>query len=114
MQTLEKFIPARSPSDKPQKVPRKIFQTHETNVLPERMINVGCRSWIDKNPDYEYHFYDNEDRLRLIKEHFEPRVLEAYLKLTNGAMKSDIFRYCVIYLYAVSYTHLTLPTTPYV
>ena len=106
METISKFIAPRQKIDVPQKIPRKIFQTHETNKLPKRMINTGCKSWIIKNPEYEYHFYDNHDRITLIKNNFDESVFNAYQQLNNGAMKADLFRYCVIYIHGGVYTDI--------
>ncbi|WP_203583454.1 glycosyltransferase family 32 protein [Paludibacter sp. 221] len=51
----------------------------------------------EKNPEYEYHFYDDDKILEFFAEEFPPEYLEAYKRLTIGAAKADFFRYAVLY-----------------
>lgn len=78
-------------------IPKKIFQTFETTQLPEGM-SKACLSWKIKNPDWQYCFFDKNDRVEFIKKHFSKDVLEAYLTLIPGAFKADLWRYCVLYI----------------
>ena len=78
-------------------IPKKIFQTFETTLLPEGM-SKACLSWKIKNPEWEYYFFDKKDRVEFIKKHFSDDVLEAYLSLIPGAFKADVWRYCVLYI----------------
>ena len=55
-------------------------------------------TWIDKNPDWEYHFFDKTARRDFIKDHFPKKVLDAYDTLIPGAYKADLWRYCVLYV----------------
>ena len=50
-------------------IPKKIFQTFETTQLPEGM-SKACLSWKIKNSDWEYYFFDKNDRVEFIKKHF--------------------------------------------
>ena len=48
----------------------------------------------------EYRFYDDKDCWQYIKDNFPPRVLLAYEKINPqaaSAMRSDLWRYCVMY-----------------
>ena len=78
-------------------IPKKIFQTFETTQLPEGM-SKACLSWKIKNPEWEYNFFDKNDRIEFIKKHFRKDVLQAYLTLIPGAFKADLWRYCVLYI----------------
>ena len=49
---VPKYMRARIRAEVKQKIPRVIFQTHETNVLPQRMLD-SCSSWLEKNPEVE-------------------------------------------------------------
>ena len=79
-----------------QKIPRVIFQTFETNDIPQGM-NDAINSWINLNPEYEYCFFDEIDRINFIKYYFDENVLDAYLRLIPGAFKADLWRCCVLY-----------------
>ena len=83
-------------------IPKKIFQTWETNQVSSEMYEV-VHTWVDKNPDWEYHFFDKDDRRNFIKNNFSKKVLEAFDALIPGAYKADLFRYCVLYIHGGVY-----------
>lgn len=100
---LHKYVRARLRPTTKQKIPRVIFQTHETNILPQRMLD-SCRSWLDKNPEYDYIFFDKNDRLKFITRYFDKKILNIYNSLSHGAIKADLFRSCYIYKYGGVYS----------
>lgn len=77
------------------KIPKKIWQTHETNDLPQSSYE-NIKKLIEKNPDFEYNFHTKEDRRDYIKNNFDDKVLEAYDKINPGAGKADIWRLGII------------------
>ena len=84
-------------------VPYKIHQTFKTTKVPINMYNA-VRSWIDKNINYNYYFYDDNDIDEIIKEYDcegmdinREQLLYAYNKMNTGAGKADIFRYLILY-----------------
>ena len=83
-------------------IPKKIFQTGESHEVTKGMYDA-VHTWIDKNPDWEYHFFDKTARRDFIKEHFPKKVLDAYDNLIPGAYKADLWRYCVLYIYGGLY-----------
>lgn len=83
-------------------LPKKIFQTFESHEVSEKMY-CAVQTWIDKNPDWEYYFFDNQARHDFIEEHFPTAVLEAYETLLPGAYKADLWRYCVLYIHGGIY-----------
>lgn len=85
-----------------QKIPRHIMQTFESRDVPPRMYEA-TRSWIRENPDYDYWFFDDEDRRELIREHFDDDVSRAYEKLEFGALRADLWRYCALYVHGGVY-----------
>lgn len=97
LKRIPKYIKARLPTTTIQKIPRNIVQTHEQDLLPDRMVS-HMYSWIDKNPTYDYYFFDNNDRINFITEHFDKWVLDMYNQVIPGAIKADIFRLCFIYI----------------
>lgn len=94
---LPKHAPARSQASTPQKIPRRIMQTNEREMVPAPMKEA-----IDKllaiNPEYEYEYFTDADALEFIKTHFPHDVLKAYKKVNPGAFKADLFRYCYLYV----------------
>ncbi len=99
---IPKFI---APNLNNRKIPRIIHQTFETSNIPENMYNAAM-SWVKYNPDCEYRFYDNEDRINLIKENFNDKVLQAYYLIENGAFRADLWRYCALYIYGGIYADI--------
>lgn len=90
-----------------QLIPKKIHQTWETkNITP------GIQSYIDKlknlNPDFDYKLYDKDDRETFLKEHFDDKVFQAYSRIVPGAMKTDLWRYCLLYEYGGIFSDIDL------
>ena len=83
-------------------IPKKIFQTGESCEVTKGMYNA-VHTWIDKNPDWEYHFFDNKACRGFIKKNFPKKVLDAYDNLVPGAYKADLWRYCVLYIHGGVY-----------
>ncbi|WP_207102996.1 glycosyltransferase family 32 protein [Paracoccus shandongensis] len=96
--TMPDCILARdTPASTDSLIPRIIYQTFETRDIAERMHRAAS-TWIELNPEYEYRFFTNDDRRRVIAENFAPSVLAAYDKLENGAFRADLWRYCQLCL----------------
>lgn len=102
---VPKYMRARIRAEVKQKIPRVIFQTHETNVLPQRMLD-SCSSWLEKNPEYDYIFFDKNDRLKFITKYFDKKILNIYNALSHGAIKADLFRFCYLYKYGGIYSDI--------
>ena len=79
-----------------QQIPKLIIQTNERSDVPETM-RLAMTKIRQDNPEYEYNYYNHEDRREFLINHFDSCVIEAYDKLIPGAYKSDLFRYCVLY-----------------
>ena len=56
-----------------------------------------------ENNEFNYYFYDNEICDKFMKENMDARTYSAYRLLPMGVMKSDLWRYCVIYKYGGIY-----------
>lgn len=96
--TMPEVIPPREAGPATESpIPRIIYQTFETRAIAERMHRAAS-TWIDLNPEYEYRFFTNDDRRRMIAENFDPPVLAAYDRLENGAFRADLWRYCQLWL----------------
>jgi mannosyltransferase OCH1-like enzyme len=77
-------------------IPKQIFQTFKSKKLPWLTQWYIWRMKI-KNPEYQYHFYDDDDIEKFITDEFPPEYIENYNKLTIGAAKADFFRYAILY-----------------
>lgn len=102
------FIPSRaklSNSIEYQYITKKIFKTWRTSEVSQEMYNA-VYTWIDKNPDWEFHFFDDEACRGFLKENFEKNVLEAYDNIIPGAYKCDLWRYCVLYIHGGVYSDI--------
>ena len=83
-------------------IPRKIFQTFEHgNFEPQFQYIID--DWKIENPDYEYHFFNANDRQIFMKHYFDGKVYDAYTRIKPGAFKSDLWRYCVLYVHGGFY-----------
>lgn len=79
------------------KIPRLIIQTNEEDNIPEGMF-ISTATILDKNPDYDYIYFDNVRARNYIKANYTKDVLDSYDILIPGAYKADLFRYCVLYI----------------
>lgn len=85
------------PRTPPDVIPRDIYQTFSTKKDIPKGMKAAILSWAEKNPSFGHYLFDNEDRIKFIKEHFPKNVLHAYLDLIPGALKADLWRCCVLY-----------------
>ena len=78
-------------------IPRCIYQTWETHDIHDDLQKI-INSWKEKNPTFTYKLYDKQERERFIIDHFEPNVIETYRKIKPGSLKTDLWRYCILYI----------------
>ncbi len=102
--TIPKVLAAREEMEYRQKIPKIIWQTMKTNQVPA-VLKDYTDTWIDKNPEYEYRFFDNEDIIAFIESDF-PDYLGAYKKIKYGASKADLWRYLIMYKYGGVYADM--------
>ncbi|HEY5370806.1 MAG TPA: glycosyltransferase [Hanamia sp.] len=102
--TIPKMLVARDKKEYAQKVPKIIWQTMKTNVVPVFM-KTYADSWIDLNPEYEYRFCDDDDIIDFLKTDF-PEYVDGYNKLKYGASKADLWRYLIMYKYGGVYADI--------
>jgi mannosyltransferase OCH1-like enzyme len=77
-------------------VPLVLYQTWHSHEVPEGM-KTAIYSLLDKNPEFDYYLYSDEDCLQFIKTNFDEDVVKAFETLKPGAFKSDLWRYCMLY-----------------
>lgn len=92
-------------------IPKHIIQTNK--ICSKNLDHYNTvMSIIERNPNYDYIFFDDLDSRKFIKENFivnlidqnekseneDSDVLKAYDLLKCGALKADLFRYCYLYV----------------
>jgi mannosyltransferase OCH1-like enzyme len=77
-------------------IPLHIYQTWHTNTLPKYMQECVDKLK-ERNPEFQYHFYNDADCRNYIKDNYNKDVLHAFDKLKPGAYKADLWRYCILY-----------------
>jgi len=84
--------------------PKRIIQNWKTHNLTTDFLHF-TDSWRSINPGYNYTLYDDKESERIVQDEF-PEYLELYQLVPNGAMRSDIFRYLMIYKYGGVYADI--------
>jgi mannosyltransferase OCH1-like enzyme len=88
-------------------IPKKIFQTYKTdyNDLSE-IQKAMTKTWIDKNPGYDYRYYSDQDIEKFILRHYGQEWHELFVTVKYPVMKADIFRILILYKYGGFYADL--------
>ena len=87
------------------KIPKKLFQTFKIKEFTPQFQYI-VNTWKEKNPNYEYKLYDDNECEAFIKENFEHRIYNAYCRIIPGAYKADLWRYCVLYFHGGVYVDI--------
>jgi mannosyltransferase OCH1-like enzyme len=77
-------------------IPKTIYQTFRTSKLP---LITQWHIWRmkNKNPEYDYQFYDDRRIDNFIRDEFGQDVFDLYKRISIGAAKADFFRYAILY-----------------
>jgi mannosyltransferase OCH1-like enzyme len=83
-------------------IEKNIFQSWYTaNLHP--LLQMKIDSFKRMNPEYRYHFYNDDDIDNFVNEHFKGEIAECYNKLNIIVAKVDFWRYLVLYKYGGVY-----------
>jgi mannosyltransferase OCH1-like enzyme len=84
-------------------IPKNVYYTHENNEKV-KMFQDKLDYSKSKNENYKFIFYDDNARIKFIKENF-PEFYEFYKRINKGygAAKADIFRVLILYKYGGIY-----------
>lgn len=88
-------------------VPLTIYQHWHTGMLPQKMEEC-VKKLIDMNPEFDYYLYNDKDSLRFIEDNFDDDVIDAFNILKPSAYKSDLWRYCILYIKGGVYLDIKL------
>lgn len=86
-----------------QKIPKRIVQTFKSVKAQSLQHYNAVMTFTELNPEYEYHFLDDQGCRAFIHQHFDERTLDAYDLLRPKAYRSDLFRVCYIYVHGGCY-----------
>jgi hypothetical protein len=76
-------------------IPRVIVQTYRTSTVV-RPVQSAVARWQEMNPEFDYHFFDDEASRAFIEQNYPAEVLAAYDALIPGAYRADLWRYCYL------------------
>lgn len=83
-------------------IPAHLYTCWHTKELPP-LMKENYEKMIEFNKEMEFHLYDENDCKEFIKTNFKEDVLNAYKCLIPSAYKSDLWRYCVLYIHGGIY-----------
>ena len=88
-------------------IPKIIFQTYKDPLesMP-KYIQDTAQTWIDKNPDYLYMYFDDAQAEKFILKQYGKEYSEIFKNLPVGVMRGDMFRYLILYKIGGIYTDL--------
>jgi mannosyltransferase OCH1-like enzyme len=83
-------------------IPLNIFTCWHTLNLPPKM-QENFELLKEMNPEFNVQIYDNNMCLEFIKQYFDNDVVNAYQMLKPESYKSDLWRFCVLYIFGGIY-----------
>lgn len=86
-------------------IPQIIWQTYKTPTPPKESLDC-IKTWFNKNPHYEWYYFDDIKCQKFIRDHFDNEFFEMYNSLPYGVMKSDAWRIAIVYIYGGVYADL--------
>lgn len=78
-------------------IPLHLYTCWHTKDLPP-LMRSNYDYLVESNPKITFHLYDENDCLQFIQDNFEEEVVDAYDSLIPCAYKSDLWRYCILYI----------------
>jgi hypothetical protein len=87
-------------------IPKRIIQTWKNKNIPDKYQNLQ-KQLINKNPNYEYLFFSDEDIEKFLKTEY-PEYYVTFRRLPILIQKIDFFRYIAVYHYGGFYFDLDM------
>jgi mannosyltransferase OCH1-like enzyme len=85
-------------------IPKVIHQIWTGGKVPEKYL-VWAKSFRRHHPDWEYEFWNDDNSLPFIQEHF-PACVQTYQGLANHGQKADFFRYMALFIHGGLYADI--------
>lgn len=112
VQSYTKIVTTRTviPSTRP-----NLFLTYTSRSDVPQKVWDGLKKYA---VGYNIRFFNDDDCVRYLTDHFDPSIIERYNQITQGAHRADLWRYCVLYreggLYIDIKTVLTRPLSEFI
>ena len=78
-------------------IPLHIYQTWHDKLKMPKAVRKSVKTLKQQNPEFEHHLYDEKECRKFIEVHFPPNIVDAYDRIIPHAVKSDLWRYCIMY-----------------
>ena len=88
------------------KIPKTIVQSLSSRYVT-KSIKKASDSWKNKNPNYNYVFFSDDECADFLKNNYDKSIYETFSKIYYGAYKADFFRYCYLYMKGGIWTDIT-------
>lgn len=85
-------------------IPKWIHQTWKSKQGVDHLTST----WTDHHPGFKHTLYDDHDIENFVFKYFDSRVYYIYKRITNGSLKADFFRYCVLYIHGGVYVDIDI------
>jgi mannosyltransferase OCH1-like enzyme len=86
-----------------QNIPKIIWQTAKDYSSIYKNSKPLIKSWVTKNPEYEWLFMDDVRCQNFIRDNFNKQFYDMYMDLPLGVMRADVWRACIVYVYGGVY-----------
>jgi mannosyltransferase OCH1-like enzyme len=78
-------------------IPLNLYTCWHTKDLPTLLKSTN-EILIKENPEFNHYLYDENDCREFIQQHFDQEVVDAYNSLIPCSYKSDLWRFCILYI----------------
>jgi len=78
-------------------IPLHLYTCWHTKDLPP-LMKANYDNLVATNPRITFHLYDEDECREFIRTHFRPDVLAAYDSLIPSSYKSDLWRFCALFV----------------
>ena len=85
-------------------IPKIIHQTWKTSQVPPAW-RYHVNTWKWQHPDWEYRFWNDDDGLHFITDHF-PDLIDKYVGFPYAIQRADLLRYALLYHYGGLYADI--------
>lgn len=81
------------------KIPKHIYMTYKDKQnIPSNVLENYSRHAKYNGEQIPYTIYDDDDCLKFITKYFNKKVADCFVRLSRGAYRADLFRYCILYI----------------
>jgi mannosyltransferase OCH1-like enzyme len=77
-------------------IPADVYMSWKSHMVPPKIYEVIMEN-VQKNPEFNFHIYSDEECRKYIADNYNADVLWAFDTLKPGAYKSDLWRCCILY-----------------